>query len=93
MFIYFLSLFLRYACKIAFLCWSFNVLKSLFAKYGCDIVVLNDIDNEKQIEKEIFEEIITLLHYFSTKMYSNRRKEKLNLIKKELELENSINIE
>ena len=72
---------------------SFNVLKSLFAKYGCDIVVLNDIDNEKQIEKEIFEEIITLLHYFSTKMYSNRRKEKLNLIKKELELENSVNVE
>ena len=72
---------------------SFNVFKSLFAKYGCDIVVLNDIDNEKQIEKEIFEEIITLLHCFSMKMYSNRRKEKLNLIKKELELENSINIE
>ena len=69
------------------------VFKSLFAKYGCDIVVLNDIDNEKQIEKEIFEEIITLLHCFSMKMYSNRRKEKLNLIKKELELENSVNIE
>lgn len=73
---------------------SFNVFKSLFAKYGCDIVVLNEIDNEKQVEKEIFEEIITLLSCFSTKMYSNRRKEKLNLIKKELELENSIiNIE
>ena len=72
---------------------SFNVFKSLFKKYGCEIVVLNDIDNEKQIEKEIFEEIITLLHCFSMKMYSNRRKEKLNLIKKELELENNLNIE
>jgi len=72
---------------------SFNVFKSLFEKYGCEIVVLNDIDNEKQIEKEIFEEIITLLHCFSMKMYSNRRKEKLNLIKKELELENTLNIE
>ena len=38
-------------------------------------------------------EIITLLYCFSMKMYSNRRKEKLNLIKKELELENSVNVE
>lgn len=69
---------------------SFDVFKSLFEKYGCKIVVLNDIDNAQQIEKEIFEEIITLLHCFSIKMYSNRRKEKLNLIAKELKLESEV---
>lgn len=69
---------------------SYNVFKELFAKYGVEIVVLNEIDNPKEIEKEIFEEIITLLHSFSTKMCSARRKEKLNLIEKELRLEQEI---
>ena len=70
------------------------MIENLFNKYGCEIIVLNEIDDNKQIEKELFEEIITLLHCFSMKMYSNRRKEKLNLIKKELELESNLeNIE
>lgn len=62
----------------------------MFNKYECEIIVLNEIDDNKQIEKELFKEIITLLDCFSTKMYSNRRKEKLNLIKKELELETNL---
>ena len=33
-------------------------------------------------KEQIFEELIILLHCFSMKMYSNRRKEKLNLIKR-----------
>lgn len=66
---------------------SYNMVENLFNKYGCEIIVLNEIDDCKQIEKELFKEIITLLDSFSTKMYSNRRKEKLNLLKKELELE------
>lgn len=69
---------------------SFDVFKSLFEKYGCEIIALNEINDEKTIEKEMFEELIALLHCFSMKMYSNRRKEKLNLIKKELELESKI---
>jgi len=69
---------------------SFNVFKELFAKYGVEIIVLNEIDNPKEIEKEIFEEIITLLHSFSMKMYSARRKEKLSLMEKELKLEQEV---
>lgn len=66
---------------------SFDMFKSLFEKYGTEIVVLNEIDNPKEIEKEIFEEIISLIHCFSMKMYSSRRKKKLELIEKELQLE------
>lgn len=66
---------------------SFDMFKSLFEKYGTEIVVLNEIDNPKEIEKEIFEEIISLIHCFSMKMYSSRRKTKLELIEKELQLE------
>ncbi len=49
---------------------SYNVFKELFAKYGAEIVVLNEIDNPKEIEKEIFEEIITLIHSFSIKSFN-----------------------
>lgn len=69
---------------------SYNVFKELFSKYGVEIIVLNEIDNPKEIEKEVFEEIITLIHSFSMKMYSQRRKEKLSLMEKELKLEQDI---
>ena len=68
---------------------SFQVFSDLFKKYGTEIIVLNEIDNPKETEKEIFEEIISMLHCFSMKMYSKRRKEKIKLIEKDLELENT----
>ena len=72
---------------------SFDMFKRLFEKFGTEIVVLNELDNPKQIEKEIFEEIITILHSFSMKMYSSRRKEKLTLMEKDLRLETEISKE
>ena len=66
---------------------SFDVFKNLFSKFNCEIIVLNEIDDEKLIEKEIFTEIVNLIHRFSMKMYSSRRKEKLKLIEKELKQE------
>lgn len=66
---------------------GFDMFKSIFEKFNCEIVVLNEIDDEKQVENEIFNEIISLIHCFSMKVYSSRRKEKLKLIEKELEHE------
>lgn len=63
------------------------MFKKLFDNFNCEIIVLNDIDDEKLVEKEIFNEIINLIHCFSMKVYSNRRKEKLKLIEKDLSLE------
>jgi len=71
---------------------SFDMFKNLFKEFSCEIIVLNDIDNNKTIEEEIITEIIDLIHYFSMKVYSNRRKDKLKNIKKELELENAVNL-
>lgn len=67
---------------------SFNMWKELFAYFHCNIVVLNDIDykNESE-EKEIFEDIISMIHCFAMKMYSKRRKNKLSMIKENLEAE------
>lgn len=66
---------------------SFNMFKSLFNKFQTEVIVLNEIDDEKMIEKEIFNEIINLIHCFSMKVYSSRRKQKLKLIEKDLKLE------
>lgn len=41
----------------------------------------------KADEVEIFEEIISMLHCFSMKMYSKRRRKKLEIIKEDLKNE------
>ena len=71
---------------------SFDLFRDIFEKYNTEIIILNEIDNPKEIEKEILEEIISILHCFSMKMYSSRRKNKLELIEKELELEQEVKI-
>ena len=44
----------------------------------------------KNEEKEIFEDIISLIHCFAMKMYSKRRKSKLKMIEENLEVEQNI---
>ena len=53
---------------------GFNFFENLFKRYGTEIVVINDYTNENSDTEEIIEEIITLLHSFSMKFYSNRRR-------------------
>lgn len=67
---------------------SFNMWKELFESYNCNIIVMNDdIDNSESAEKEIFEDIISLIHCFAMKMSSKQRKNKLKMIKENLEVE------
>lgn len=66
---------------------AYNALERLFNSYGTKIVPISSIDVTKNTEKEFLEEIVSLIHSFSMKMYSSRRKKKLNLIKDELQLE------
>lgn len=63
---------------------SFKTLESIFTKFGTSIVIINEED--KDTTNEVFEELISLIHIFSTKMYSNRRKKKLNIMKTDLAL-------
>lgn len=69
---------------------SFDMFQKLFGEFGCKIVVINDTEDAKSNEAEIFEEIISMLHCFAMKMYSNRRKKKLQLIKEDLKNELSV---
>jgi len=66
---------------------SFNTIKQLFNKFGTNIVEItkNLQPSNTSNDNEIFEELISLMHIFSTTMYSNRRKNKINIYKKDIE--------
>ena len=66
---------------------SFDMFKNLFSNFNCEIVVLNDIEDAQTTEKEIFNEIISLIHCFAMKVYSSRRKKKLKCVEADLKIE------
>ena len=62
--------------------FGFELLEMVFRHYGCSIIVINDAIQNKSYEQEMSDDLISIIHYFSMKTYSHRRK--LNRIKKEL---------
>jgi len=66
---------------------SFNTLQFIFNKYHTNIIEISNNLNESSNsnDNEIFEELINLMHLFSTKMYSNRGKNKINIYKNDIE--------
>lgn len=59
---------------------GFELFTYLFKKYGCEIIVMSEVGSEKLDSEEIFEEIISLLHGYSMKLYSNRKAKKIKEI-------------
>ena len=57
---------------------GFDFFKVLFEKFACEIEVVSEIGSNKLDSEEIFEEIIHLLHCYSMKLYSSRRKKNIN---------------
>ena len=51
---------------------GFDLFYHLFKKYNCEIVVMSEVGSEKLDSQEIFEEIISLLHCYSMKLYSKK---------------------
>ena len=67
---------------------SFDMFERLFLEYNCKIIVINKTESTaEEDEKEIFSDIISMLHCFAMKMYSRRRKRKMELIKEDLKNE------
>ena len=65
--------------------------KQLFKQFSCDLIVVNqDETNSETSEKEIFEDIISLLHCFAMRMCSARRKKKITLVEEDLTNEISL---
>ena len=70
---------------------SFDMWKQLFRQFSCELIVVNqDETNTENSEKEIFEDIISLLHCFAMRMYSARRKKKITLVEEDLTNEISL---
>ena len=53
---------------------GFELFNHLFQQYNCEIVVMSEVGSIKLDSQEIFEEIVSLLHCYSMKLYSNRKK-------------------
>jgi predicted site-specific integrase-resolvase len=67
--------------------FNFETLEYIFSLYGTKILVLNDIIENKTYEKELTQDLISIIHYFTMKSYSHRRK--LNKLRKEIENDNT----
>ncbi len=55
---------------------GFELFNHLFKQYGTEIVVVSEVGNTKLDSEEVFEEIISLLHCYSMKLYSKRKNNK-----------------
>ena len=70
---------------------SFDMWKQLFRQFSCELIVANqDETNTENSEKEIFEDIISLLHCFAMRMYSAKKKKKITLVEEDLTNEISL---
>lgn len=53
---------------------GFDLFSHLFKKFGTEIVVISEVGSSKLDSQEIFEEIISMLHCYSMKLYSKHKK-------------------
>lgn len=64
---------------------GFALFFYLFKKYNCEIVVMSEVGSQKLDSEEIFEEIVSLLHCYSMKLYSKRKVSKIKEVLEEKE--------
>jgi len=53
---------------------GFELFSYLFDQFNTKIVVISEVGNPKLDSEEIFEEIVSLLHCYSMKLYSKRKR-------------------
>ena len=52
---------------------GFELFSHLFAKYGCELIVISEVGSMKLDSEEICEDIVSLLHCYSMKLDSKRK--------------------
>lgn len=62
--------------------FGFGYLEQIFANFSTKIIVIN-ATSEEEFQTELTQDLISIIHHFSMKLYSNRRKS-LKVISKEL---------
>ena len=55
--------------------FGFGQIETICKFFGTEIIVLSENDGDKTIEEELVEDIISIIHSFSGKLYGMRRKE------------------
>lgn len=55
--------------------FGFEYFENIFKNFNCKIIVLNNKINELNFEEELTNDMIAIIHRFSMKLYSNRRKQ------------------
>jgi predicted site-specific integrase-resolvase len=53
--------------------FGFEMIESMFEKLGVKIIVISNVD-DKSYEKELTDDLISIIHYYSMKSYSMRSK-------------------
>src|ERR1039457_2961855 len=52
--------------------FGFELMEQMFKYYGTKIIVINDKIQNKTYEQELTDDLISIIHYFSMKSYSNK---------------------
>ena len=67
--------------------FGFDYFNNIFSEFGVEIVVLDELEQtNSDFQKELANDLISIIHHFSMKLYSNRKK-KLKEIEKLIESE------
>ena len=67
--------------------FGFDYFKNIFSEFGVEIVVIDELEEtNSDFQKELANDLISIIHHFSMKLYSNRKK-KLKEIEKLIESE------
>jgi len=53
---------------------GFGLFKHLFENFGTEIIVISETGYKTFDSKEVFDEIVSLLHCYSMKLYSSRKR-------------------
>jgi predicted site-specific integrase-resolvase len=65
--------------------FGYKYFENIFGKFNTKIEVVN-LTTEKDFQEELTEDLISIIHHFSMKMYSNRRKQLKKTVKQLKEL-------
>jgi len=60
--------------------FGYNYFETIFTHFGTKIEIVN-LTKEEDFQTELTQDLISIIHHFSMKMYSNRRKELSKLTK------------
>lgn len=70
---------------------SYKIIESIFRLFGANILVLNELENPVSDEQELVNDIVSLIHTFSTRIYSKRRKKRLELFTEDMQIDTTEN--